>query len=410
MNIIREILYIFQSIINFIFHLPEIIFYTFLTLLEKLHGNKIIIFQISSVRQIQFFLPIYLELKKRKNKIVFYLACDYSIPNKIITELDLPRLHFILSSVAKYLYFTDIFLQTEIHGRGPSTAKRIFIGHGQPNKITNWSDENLRSFDYYFLYGDLERSMFEFIMKDKPEKTKHIKLMKVGYPKLDAQINRFYERKKIMNNLGLNPNLKTVIYAPAWDPGGSLRLYGIQVVKELLEIENINVIIKLHPVSLEPRNSPNFEFYTGGKDWKIEFQKFNHYQNFRYIDDDLVNPYLEISDVMVTDFSGVSLEFMVLDRPVIYIDCPEFYNKTLVEWKCDPDISKNDERFNAGRNTGIVIYHLNEIKKAVIDSLHEPNKLSSKRKALMKRFLYNSGHASQVAADTIIHLLNNDEN
>ncbi len=374
-------------------------------LLDWLKEKKIIVFHISSPGQVQFISPIYNEFKKRNINTAFYLACDYPIKNKT-DEMNIPLSHCISGRVTKYLFLTDVFLQTEIYGRGPKNAKRVFVGHGQPNKWTNWSEENLKSFDYYFLYGELERSMFEVIMKDRPESTKHIKLMDIGYPKLDAQIQGLYDRVKVLKGLGLNPDLKTIIYAPAWDPGGSLRILGLKVAEKLLEIDNINLLVKLHPVSMEPEDSVHYKFYTGGVNWQKEFSVFVDRSNFRFIGEHLINPLLSASDVMVTDFSGVALEFMTLDRPVIYIDCPEFYNKILREWGNDPEVSKNDDRFNAGRNAGVVVRDLEELKKAVRLSLADPSELSSKRESLIKRFLYNPGKASIAASDAILKLLN----
>lgn len=377
----------------------------FYMLLDRVKGKKIIVFHISSPGQIQFISPVYNELKKRNINISYYLACDYPIKNEI-DGMNIPLSHCISGKITKCFFLTDIFLQTEIYGRGPKNAKRVFVGHGQPNKWTNWSEENVKAFDYYFLYGELERWMFEVIMKDRPDSTKHIKMMNIGYPKLDAQIQGLYDRVKVLEDLGLDPNLKTVIYAPAWDPGGSLRTLGTKVAEKLLEIEKINLLVKLHPVSMEPANSLHYDFYTGGINWQKEFSVFTDRSNFRFVSEYLINPILSASDVMVTDFSGVALEFMTLDRPVIYIDCPEFYNKILREWGNDPEVSKNDDRFNAGRNAGIVVNDLEELKKAVRQSISNPEELSVKRKALMKSFLYNPGKASVAAADAIADLLN----
>ena len=371
---------------------------------EKAQGKGIVMFHICSVGQIQFMLPIYKELRSRQASVAFYLACDYPMSEKF-DLMGIPPTHRVTTEVAKQLDLTDVVLQAEIHGRGPQKAARVFVGHGQPNKHTNWSEENLRSFDHYFLYGELERSMFEVIMRSRPESTRHIKLYNVGYPKLDDQIQGKYDREAVLRDLRLDPNLKTVIYAPAWDPGGSLRTLGTTVVEELLTLPGLNVIAKLHPASLEPEGSPYHTFYTGGVNWAREFQALESNPRFRYVNDYLVNPLLIASDLMVTDFSGVALEFMVQDRPVIHIDSPEFYEKTLREWGNDPDVSKNDERFNAGRNTGLLIKNLSELSGAVQRSLSFPGEFSEKRRALVAKFLYNPGRASCVAADTVLTLV-----
>lgn len=382
----------------------EISYMRLLMEIEKSQGKRIIVLHICSLGQIQFVAPIYREMRRRNLPYAIYLACDYEIRG-MAHELDIPQAHIMVTEVAREMELTDIFLQTEIYGRGPEQALRIFIGHGQPNKWTAWSDINLRAFDCYFLYGELERSMFEVIMRDNPEATKDIVLFDIGYPKLDDQINSCYDRKKILEQLGLDPGKKTVIYAPAWDPGGALRSYGPLVPQLLLEAGDINVITKLHPVSLDPPTSPHFEFYTGGVDWLATFSALESNPRFKYVNDFLVNPLLAASDVLVTDFSGVALEFMSLDKPVVYLHCPQFYEKTLVEWGNDPQVSLHDERFNAGRNAGLVVERPEMLPDAVNRSLAAPDEFAALRRQLMGKFIYNPGKGSSSTVEKIEELL-----
>ncbi|MCJ7636551.1 MAG: hypothetical protein MUO21_03595, partial [Nitrososphaeraceae archaeon] len=68
-------------------------------------------------------------------------------------------------------------------------------------------------------------------------------------------------------------------------------------------------------------------------------------------------------------------------------------------------LSFEDERFNAGRKAGVTVNGLSAMKDAVVKSLVHPQELSYKRKKLIKRFLYNPGRASEVAAKIIGELL-----
>jgi len=402
---IRRLIDILQEYIELITHVP---------LLLSMHQNKkkgktVVCYQILSAGQLQYILPIHnVLLNKHSERFSFYVSMDYPMQDKL-TELDLPEEKFFPSKIAKYLTNIDIFLEPEIHSRGPKQAIKIFSGHGQANKLSNWADENLRAFDIYFLHGPLEREMFEVVKASRPEATKHIELVDIGYPKLDALINGTYDRSAILKKLSFEPKNKTIIYAPAWDPGGSLRTYGIKVIQTLLSIPNVNILVKLHPASMEPKNSPHYEFYTGGIDWEEEFSHFNDNSRFKFIKDYLINPYLHVSDLMVNDFSGVGLEFMVLNRPVIYIDCPEYFEKVLPSWNCDANLAKNDDRFNGGRNAGTVVYNLDMLKQAVIFELSEPNINSSKREALSQKLMFNPGRGANVAADDIINRISNKD-
>ena len=348
--------------------------------------------------------PIHEELRRRDAAEVSFLSCDCRLEPHEISDLQIPMSHVFSSRLARYFPLTDVFLETQIQARGPKNAVRVFFGHGQPKVNTRWPSEDMFAFDAYFLYGELERSMFQLMQEQDPESTRHIELFEVGYPKLDFQVQGNYNPREVLCELGLDPSLKTVIYAPAWDPGGALRTYGVKVAETLIQIPDVNIIINLHPVSLVPSDSDEYEHYTGGVDWNREFEHFNEHARVRYVKDYLINPLLVASDVMVTDLSGVALEFMTMDRPVIYIHCPEFYEKTLPYWRSDPELARDDERFNAGRGAGVVVDSLEQLIDATQTALSDPKHGSERRRALIRKFLYNPGKASEVAADLILDL------
>lgn len=371
----------------------------------RISKKKSVVLHVCSEGQIQFILPILRKSREKEfsDSLVCYFASRYKIQDAP-KKTGLPFWRCINDEESLNSEKIDFFLQTEIYGRGPIHSKKIFIGHGQPNKITNWSEDNLRSFEYYFLYGELEKEMFLDICSKNIEATAHIKTFEIGYPKLDDQINGAYDTDAIRKRLGLDPSKKVILYAPAWDPGCSLREYGQEIVKVLLGLDDVYVLVKLHPVSMEPVYSPYFEFYTGGVVWKNNLGVFDDNPRYRFIDEQLVNPVLSISDILVTDFSGIALEFMLLDRPVLYIDCPKFYNETLKKWGCDSYLSKNDDRYNAGRNYGEVVYDLSELSHKVLDALKNPNRLSAKRSIIRSRFIYNPGSASEATLREVLCL------
>jgi CDP-glycerol glycerophosphotransferase (TagB/SpsB family) len=172
----------------------------------------------------------------------------------------------------------------------------------------------------------------------------------------------------------------------------------------------VNVIVKLHPISYCSPDGPNYQFYTGGVDWVKEFSEFESQENFRHVPVSNIDPLLAASDVMVTDVSSVALEFVMLDRPVIYIDCPEFFEKTLAKvysnfGKTTAEFVKNDPKANAGRHTGVVVERIEELQDAVKRCLNNPSELSAKRTELARQLSYNPGNAGEVAADTILKIL-----
>lgn len=109
----------------------------------------------------------------------------------------------------------------------------------------------------------------------------------------------------------------------------------------------------------------------------------------------------------MTDFSSVALEFIVLDKPVIYLDCPEYFEKTLKlpAYDSDPDYVRNNPRANAGRHVGVVVEHVSQLATAVERCLANPRAGSQERRELAGMLLYNPGKGADAAATTILEML-----
>jgi len=179
------------------------------------------------------------------------------------------------------------------------------------------------------------------------------------------------------------------------------------VIGQLLSLGDANVIVKLHPVSHTPPSSSSYDFYTGGVNWIERFRKYESDARFRHVAAFQVDPLLVGADLLVTDFSSVALEFAGLDKPIIYLDCPEYFEKTLKlpGYETDPDYVKNNPRANAGRHVGIVVESVGDLGLAVRDALAEPGRNSDKRRELAGMLLYNPGRAASAAAREILSLI-----
>jgi len=168
--------------------------------------------------------------------------------------------------------------------------------------------------------------------------------------------------------------------------------------------------VKLHPISYCPEDGPNYLFYTGGVNWIQRLSKFDSFLNFRHIPTNNIDPILSASDLMVTDVSSVALEFIMLDKPLIYIDCPEFFEKTLKKTYSNfgdatADFVRNDPKATAGRHVGKVIYEVDKLPDTIRRCLENPNELSQKRKNFAIQLSYNPGNAADTAAKQIMRML-----
>ena len=375
---------------------------------DKLAGRKIVIVFVEELGFIQFILPVHEELIRRaSSRISFYIASEYADRDDYLKVFDVAPNRRFHPRLARALLLADVFLSASVYGEGPKTSRRINISHNQPTKFEAYPKEYVRNYDVHFLTGPLHRDQYEHMFALHGLDRSKFQLTDVGYPKSDALHQGQYERASVLAELGLDASRRTVLYAPAWDPGGSLRSFGDQVLEQLLSLDDVNVIVKLHPVSHTPPSSSSYDFYTGGVDWTERFRKYESNPRFRHVTYFQVDPLLIAADLLVTDFSSVALEFVGLDRPIIYLDCPEYFERTLKlpGYETDPVYVKTNPRANAGRHVGIVVEDVETLAPVVTEALANPSINSDKRRKLGSMLLYNPGRGAQVAAGEILKLL-----
>ena len=249
-------------------------------LLEKIMGRKIVILDLEEPFFLPFLISIIKYIRSRTNNVSFYGSTlrIYLGTNEFI-PLNISHGKWLTTFWAKRTFLCNIFLSAHIHGLGPKNALRINVFHNQPVKYLRYPKQLLLNYDAHFLMGPLQRKQMEQMVThyNIPEGEK--KLFNIGYSKIDALINRVFNRDAVLKELGLDSGNKTILYAPSWDDGLSLREFGINCVKKLLEMHGINVLVKLHPGSCVPKDNPSFNFYTGGVEWMKEFEQFKKYNN-----------------------------------------------------------------------------------------------------------------------------------
>ena len=232
-------------------------------------------------------------------------------------------------------------------------------------------------YDLLLLPGEYHRQ--EIIKRLNIKEKDEERLKVVGWPRTDDFFNGKFDRNEIVNTLGLDPNLKTIMYAPTWGWGyGNERLFArwfdreVEVFEQMCyEIRkmDLNFIVKLHSLSFQVSNQTLIDIA----------KKYNVLWLTKelscFVDDP--NPFLWITDILISDLSGIIAEFMVLDRPIIYIEPDE----KLDAWN-GSDMPKN---FRVGH----VVSSPDELLCAIDDSIKYPEKFKKQRRDLVSK-LFNS--------------------
>lgn len=211
----------------------------------------------------------------------------------------------------------------------------------------------------------------------------------VGYPKLDALVDGSLDRAAIAARLRLRPDCPTVLYAPTWSPYSSMNLMGESII-DGLAAAGYQVIVKLHDRSFDrlPRGS-------GGIDWAKRLEAYAEHPRVRVARDADATPLLFVADAMVTDHSSIGFEFMVLDRPLVIVDCPELLEHSGV----------NPEKVRQLRAGADVVATAGDVSEAVTAGLRNPGRHSHVRRRTAGEMFYQAGTATDRAVALMYQFL-----
>jgi hypothetical protein len=212
----------------------------------------------------------------------------------------------------------------------------------------------------------------------------------IGFPKADRLVNGDYDSAATLHRLGLDGRRPTALYAPTWSPASSLHVAGESIVDALAD-EGWNVIVKLHPLSLD-QETPKF---SGGIDWRARMAAIERPGRIVHVDDADASPLLAASDLMVTDHSTIGYEFCLLDRPLIVFDAPGLVEAARI----------NPERVRELRRAARVVGDVPALRQAVREARDRADGLSAERRHLASTMFFEPGGATRRAVATAYDLL-----
>ena len=273
----------------------------------------------------------------------------------------------------------------------PRRAKRIHLFHGVAGKYGLDAPVHIapvvRSFDRVMFANDdrLRRYVEAGLIEPGSGRGQLI-----GYPKADCLVDGSLNRADIQHSLGLDPGKPTVLYAPTWSAHSSLNQIGAELLPSLASL-GANVILKLHDRSYDPRSQS-----AGSIDWRRSLETLCRSWRIHAALDADISRYLVAADTLITDHSSAGFEYMLLDRPVVVIDCPELVEKARVA----------ADKVRLLRSAATVVKSdAAAIVSAVSRSLADPSARSAERRAAATRVFYRPGGATTRAVECIYDVL-----
>lgn len=269
--------------------------------------HRSIVFFSEGARYWHVFQPIVEELHRR------HIPCSY-----FSAEEDDPGLHTGLTGVeTRYigsgnkaffkmgLITSDIVVATTpgldvFHfKRSKGVKKYVHITHSAGG-CSGYSVYGIDYYDIILTGGEGDGAMIRDLEKVRglPPKEIHV----IGCTYLDVMRSRIHGHELFFHN-----NNKTVLIAPSWGEGSLLNKYSDLIFNSLTE-SDFNIIVRPHPQS---RHSEQQLLHNLSRKWPDSAQ-------FRW--DYSPEPFtsMQSTDIMLSDFSGVILDFIFLfQKPVL---------------------------------------------------------------------------------------------
>lgn len=238
---------------------------------------------------------------------------NLNIKNLYIGNGFLMNLFFSIVKV-DYLFLTLTDLGNHLIKKTKNVGKYIYYFHAAISTFKSYTNT---AFDNYDII--LCNSKFQVEEIRKREKDKNLpkkQLIESGYFYFD------YLSEKISNK----NQARDILIAPSWnyDHRNFINENFIKIIDYLINKE-MNVIFRPHPEHLK-RSKQILE--------KIK-DKFNNFENFYFDEHDENFLSMEKSKCLLTDASGISIEFLILfKRPVLYLfDKDKIHNKDILDFR-----------------------------------------------------------------------------
>lgn len=268
------------------------------------------------------------------------------------------------------------------------SCPRIQIFHTMADKNIQYG-ENLMKFDVIFVCGPIHHEFLKKYLFDPfPEAKGKCRTYDVGYAKIDALINGSYDRRELRLRLGIpeSDGRKIVLYAPNWEKTSALHKYGDRVFEAMRGTEFI-FLVKLHYMSLLPKDRLKSEDHV---DWRPLLERYGKEENIRVTYENSIDPFLSLSDLMVTDYGGAAFEFMCTGKPVVYLDCPEFFElrgrEILEYWS---------------RESGYIVSNVEKLPETIRTALKGDARKGALQEEMIGRLLFNRGRAAEAGVKVI---------
>lgn len=260
-----------------------------------------------------------------------------------------------------------------IKPRSYGTCIEMFHGLSFRNRAVRTERD---SYDRYFVLGPYQhrRLLQRAVLHHGDPRG-----VEIGFPKTDRLLDGSLSKKETLADLHLSGDRPVVLYAPTGAHRNSLETFGEDLVRRMGASTEYDVLVKPH------------DHAKASIDWfaRLAPLETDHVRLLHAAD---AIPALHASDLLISDASSIANEYLLLDRPLVFLDVPELLEAAATE----------DDRLDLetwGRKGGVVARDVSDAERAIAEGLENPGAQSDIRRAIANDLFYNPGKATSVALD-----------
>lgn len=345
----------------------------------------------------KYYKDLINEMLARSNIVIHYVTNDYN-DNIFEVAKTQPRIkpYYIglkKTSLLMMLVETEVFIMTtpdlDKYYLKRSFIKKdteyIYVPHDTMSAHVSFNEGAFDAFDTLLCASPHFKREIRAIekMNNLPEKT----LVEFGFPLLDELV----EKGKKENENKVETNKKEILIAPSWQEDNLLDSC-IDVLIEKLYSDNYHITVRPHPEYNKRFGYKLNELVQKYKDYDADKLSFEL--------DFSTNKSIYTSDLMITDWSGISAEYsFATERPTLFVN-----TKMKV---CNPNWEKlgiTPAEIEVRDQIGVNLdkEELINVDKTVEEMLLNREKYREKIVERFKTFTYNHGTAAKVGAEYIL--------
>lgn len=350
-----------------------------------------ICFDVQELYYLPQYLPIHRELLKRgqaNTQFIFYHGQFDAVIEKIIDRENLNHAwvasqaeasNYYQSKKADWVFFSNTFPFLDDLHRVSQSAQ---IGHGVGAKASYYTQSDSAT-SVRFVEGEYKTARLKSMYPNN-------QFINAGFCKLDPIFNGDVSGSDL-TSMGLDPEKKTIIYAPTFYPS-SIETFAKEFPQDFAEF---NIIIKPHYFSLSK------EKYAQQRKL-LEYWAQSNNVYVAGVDDYSLVPFMAIADLLISDTSSAIIEFAALDKPVIWC------NFLKLRWTYRGIFSfrfkkRMDKDYQEYSRVAVRCDSYQRLKNTVAEQLFNPRSLSNQRLRYAEKMAGTlDGKASQRIVDYLL--------